>query len=133
VRLDWLRAEVDALSRISVIVITAVDQLESVVRCIKVGATDYPPTHLVGDVGATAAVGWRSLASRAASGRRTGRASLHPRDACDAGPGPASFAMSTQASSPSSAAWSAPVSAVASAGAVSEDLAATNVRSASSP
>jgi hypothetical protein len=60
-------------------------------------------------------------------------ASLYPRDAWDAGPGQASFAMSTQASSPSSAAWSSPVSAVASAGAASEDSAATNVRSASSP
>jgi two-component system, cell cycle response regulator len=41
-RLERLRAD-DALRHIPVIVITAVDELDSVVRCIEMGATDYLP------------------------------------------------------------------------------------------
>jgi CheY-like chemotaxis protein len=40
--LERLRAD-DALRHIPVIVITAVDELDSVVRCIELGATDYLP------------------------------------------------------------------------------------------
>jgi two-component system cell cycle response regulator len=40
--LERLRAD-DALRHIPVIVITAVDELDSVVRCIEMGATDYLP------------------------------------------------------------------------------------------
>jgi CheY-like chemotaxis protein len=40
--LERLRAD-DALRHVPVIVITAVDELDSVVRCIELGATDYLP------------------------------------------------------------------------------------------